>query len=163
MDTDISSKRFNNRTKERHNALYNLRGHPIITIKGTVKGSAVVVWDRGDYLKEASNQLEDKDVYEEVQNDPSTFINIIMLALEKIRIPGDLFNDILNYFLVKDPKFARFYLLPKIHKRLHNVPGRPVISNCGFYTENISSFLDHHLQPIAQKVNSFIKDTNHFL
>ena len=127
MDTDISSKRFNNRTKERHNALYNLRDHPIITIKGTVKGSAVVVWDRGDYLKEASNQLEDKDVYEEVQNDPSTFINIIMLALEKIRIPGDLFNDILNYFLVKDPKFAWFYLLPKIQKRLHNVPGRPVI------------------------------------
>ena len=29
--------------------------------------------------------------------------------------------------------------------------------------ENISSFPDHHLQPIAQKVNSFIKDTNHFL
>ena len=46
---------------------------------------------------------------------------------------------------------------------MRNVPGRPVISNCGFYTENISSFLDHHLQPIAQKVNSFIKDTNHFL
>ena len=86
-----------------------------------------------------------------------------MRALEKIRIRGDLSNNTLNYFLVKDPKFARFYLLPKIHKRLHNVPGRPVISNCGFYTENISSFLDHHLQPIAQKVNSFIKDTNHFL
>ena len=69
----------------------------------------------------------------------------------------------LNYLLVKDPKFIRFHLLPKIHKRLHNVPGRPIISNCGFYTENISSFLDHHLQPIAQKVNSLIKDTNHFL
>ena len=27
----------------------------------------------------------------------------------------------------------------------------------------MSSFLDHHLQRIAQKVNSFIKDTNHFL
>ena len=86
-----------------------------------------------------------------------------MRALEKIRIRGDLSNDTLNYFLVKDPKFARFYLLPKIHKRLHNVPGRPVISNCGFYTENISSFLDHHLQLKAQKVNSFIKDTNHLL
>ena len=46
---------------------------------------------------------------------------------------------------------------------MHNVPGRPVISNCGFYTENISSFLDHHLQPIAQKVKSFMKATNHFL
>ena len=156
---DISSKRINNLTKEELNALCNLRDDPTIIIKG----AAVVVWDRDDYLKEAFKQLEDKDFYEEAQNDPSTLINTIMQALEKIRIRGDLSNDKLNYFLVKDPKFARFYLLPKIHKRLHNVPGRPVISNCGFYTENISSFLDHHLQPIAQKVNSFIKDTNHFL
>ena len=86
-----------------------------------------------------------------------------MCALEKIRIRGDLSNDTLKYSLVKGPKFTRFCLSPKIHKRLHNVPGRPLISNCGFYTENISSFLDHHLQPIAQKVNSSIKDTNHFL
>ena len=27
----------------------------------------------------------------------------------------------------------------------------------------MSSFLDHHLQPITQKVNSFIKDTSHFI
>ena len=43
----------------------------------------------------------------------SILINIIMHALEKIRIQGDLPNDTLNYFLVKVPKFARFYLLPK--------------------------------------------------
>ena len=133
-----------------------------ITIKGADKGSVVVVWDKEDYLKEASKQLEDKDVNEEIQNDPSTLMKI-MWSLEKIRIRGDLSHDTLNYFLIKDHTFARFYLLHKIHKRLHNVLGRPVISNCGFYTENISSFLDHHLQPIAQKVNSFIKDTNHFL
>ena len=54
-------------------------------------------------------------------------------------------------------------MLPKIHKRLHDVPGRLVISNCGYYTENISSFLDYHLQPLAQKVKLYIKDTNHFL
>ena len=54
-------------------------------------------------------------------------------------------------------------MLPKIHKRLHNVPGRPVISNCGYFTENISAFLDYHLQPLAQKVKSYIKDTNDFL
>ena len=88
---------------------------------------------------------------------------LIIRALEKIRIRSDLSNDTLNYFLVKDPKFTRFYLLPKIQKRLHNVPGRPAISNCGFYTENIISFLDHHLQTIVQKVKSFIKDTNNFL
>ena len=41
--------------------------------------------------------------------------------------------------------------------------GRPVISDCGYYTENISSFLDYHLQPRTQKVKPYIKDTNHFL
>ena len=64
---------------------------------------------------------------------------------------------------MKDPKFARFHLLPKIHERLHNVPGRPVISINGYYNENISSFLDHHLQLLAQVVKSYIKDTNEFL
>ena len=65
--------------------------------------------------------------------------------------------------LDEDPKFATFYLLPKVNKLLHSVPGRPVTSNCGCYTENISSFLDYHFQPLAKKVESYIKDTNHFL
>ena len=74
-------------------------------------------------------------------------------------------NIILKTFIIKDAKLARFYLLPKIHKRLYNVPGRPVFSNCGYYNENdnISSFLDFHLQPIAKKVKSYIKDFNDFL
>ena len=38
-----------------------------------------------------------------------------------------------------------------------------MILNCGYYTENISSFLDYHLQPLAQKMKSYIKDTKHFL
>ena len=83
MDIDISSKRFNNLTKEERNAIYNLRDDPAIIIKGADKGSAVVAWDRDDYLKEVSKQLENRDVYEEVQNDPGTVINTIMRALEK--------------------------------------------------------------------------------
>ena len=42
------------------------------------------------------------------------------------------------------------YLLPKNHKRLFDVPGRPVISNCGTPTENVSEFLDHHLQLVIK-------------
>ena len=38
-----------------------------------------------------------------------------------------------------------------------------MISNCGFYTENISAFLDHQLKPIAMQVKSYVKDTNDFL
>ena len=87
----------------------------------------MVVWDREYCLKEAAKQLEDKDVYEDFQNDPSALVNTITRALEKIRIRGDFCNDTLDYFLVKDPKFASFYILPKIHKRLHNVPGKSIL------------------------------------
>ena len=68
----------------------------------------------------------------------------------------DISDKTLDYFLVNNPKLGRFYLLPKIHKRLNNVPGRPVISNSGYYTENISAFLEYHLKPISQKVKSYI-------
>ena len=132
-------------------------------IKSADKGSAVVVWDREDYIKEAEKQLGDEQVYEEVSNDAAPLLKTINEVNAKIRKRGDLKRDNLDYFIMKDTKFARFYLLPKIHKRLHNVPGRPVISNSGYYTENISSFLDHHLQPLAQAVKSYIKDTNEFL
>ena len=162
LDIEIPFRRYNNLTKEKRDALYSLRDDSTIIIKGASKGSVVVVWVREDYLKETYKELEDREVWEEVPNDPSVLVNTIIKSLEKISLDGDLSIDTLNYFVVEDPKFARCYLLPKIHKRLHNVHGRPVISNYGFYTENVFSFLDYHLQPLAQKVKSYIKDTNHF-
>ena len=75
----------------------------------------------------------------------------------------DISDETLDYFLVNNPKLGRFCLLPKIHKRLYIVPGRPVMSNSGYYTKNISDILEYHLQLTAQKVKSYIKDTNDFL
>ena len=130
-------------------------------IKCADKGSAAVVWDREDYISE--KQLGDRDVYEEVPDDSEPLISSIHRTIEKIRKGRDLKKETIKYFVVKDPKFAKFYLLLKIHKRLNNAPGRPVISNCGYYTENITAFLDFHLQPLSQAVKSYIKDTNDFL
>ena len=94
---------------------------------------------------------------------PHLFSKTINAVIAKIRRRGDLKRDNLDYIIIKNSKFARFYLRPKIHKRLHNVPSRPVIFNSGKYTKNISSFLDHHLQSLAQAVKSYIKGTNEFL
>ena len=149
LDIEVPSKRYNNLTKDEHDALYSLKDDPSIILKDTDIGSVVVVWDR-----------DDREVYEEA---PNVLINTMMKALEKIRLCGYLSNDTLDYFLVKNPKFARFYLLPKIHKHLHDVLGTPVIANSSFYNKNISSILDYHLQPLAQRVKSYIKDTNQFL
>ena len=50
----------------------------------------MVVRDREDYLKEAHKQLEDREVYEEVLNDPHVLVNTIIKAVEKILLRGDL-------------------------------------------------------------------------
>ena len=71
MDIEIPSKRYNNLTKEERDALYSLRDNSTIIIKGAGKSSVVIIWDRGDYLKEACKQLEDREVYQEVLNDPN--------------------------------------------------------------------------------------------
>ena len=47
--------------------------------------------------------------------------------------------------------------------RLNDVPGRPVILNCGTSTEKLSEFLNHYLQPIMKAGKSYIKDTRDFL
>ena len=159
----VPKDNFNNLTKSERKTLYDLKNDKSIVIKGPDKGSEAVVCDREDYTKEAEKQLGDEQVYEEVSHDASLLLQTINEVIAKIIKRGGLKRDNLNYFIMKEPKFARFYLLAKIHKRLHNVPGRPVISNSGYYTENISTFLDHHLEPLDQAVKSYIKDTNEFL
>ena len=132
LDIDISNNKVNNLSKEERDALYSLKHDNTIVIKGADKGSGIVLWDRDDYLKEVHNQLLDEEVYEEVTNDPSTLESNFFTALNRIRTRSDLYADNLEYFSNKDPKFAGFYLLPKIHKFLYNVLGKLVISNCGY-------------------------------
>ena len=59
-------------------------------IKGADKGSAVVEWDREDYIKEAENQLGDTNIYEDVPNNAQPLMKIILNTLENIRKRGDV-------------------------------------------------------------------------
>ena len=42
------------------------------------------------------------------------------------------------------------FFLPKIHKKLFKIPGRPVVFNCDTPTGKLSKFLDHHLKTVMQ-------------
>ena len=58
-----------------------MRDGSTIIIKGADKGSVVVVWDKEDYLKETYKQLQDREVYEKVSNDPNVLAYTIVKAL----------------------------------------------------------------------------------
>ena len=83
LDIEIPSKRYNNFTKDERNAMYSLKDDKSIIIKGADKDAAVIVWDREDYIKEASKQLENKEVYVEVPNDSSALVSTIFSLLKK--------------------------------------------------------------------------------
>ena len=96
------------------------------------------MWDREDYLAEGYKQLNDESIYVDIKHSTDKTLS-------------DLIEKSNNFFkrlnkkriiLEKEPKYflysfnnasclGKMYLLPKFHKRLYNVPGSPVISNCG--------------------------------
>ena len=140
-----------------------------LVIKGADKGSGVVVWDRGDYLMEAERHLSDKRTYEEINLEKDTLSRLSQRSNKyfyELCAAGSISKTVRNYFLfaVKNAAtLAKMYMLPKIHKRHFNVPGRAVISNCGAVTEKVSEFLDHHLKPIMLSGETYIRDSFDFL
>ena len=72
--------------------------------------------------------------------------------VQSLRSKGKISDKQLKYFTYKYKKVSN--LLPNIHRRLHIVPGRPVISNCGTPTEKASEALDYRLKLIMQRRKS---------
>ena len=135
-----------------------------IVIKKADKGSCVVVWDRNDYI--AEKQLSDENIYKDVN-----FKDKILQELadnsnklfKNLKTKGSITEKELRYFTIEFKKatnLGKLYLLPKNHKRLENVPGRPVISKCGTPTEKI---LDSQLKPVMQSSRSYIKYSGDFI
>ena len=138
-------------------------------IKKADKGSCVVVWDRNYYIKEAEKQLNDTNVYKDVYFKDKLLKELVRTSnklFQNLKAKGKISDKQLKYFTCQYKKVSnlcKLYLLPKIHKRLANVPRRPVISSCGTPTEKASEFLDHHIKPVMQKGKSYIKDSGDFV
>ena len=162
---------YSNLSQEEWRAVRSLLDDRSIVSKKADKGSCVcvVVWDRWDYIKGAEKQFGDSIVYEEINYSKRILSQLVDSSnkyFKKLNSSGYISYKEMKHFTYEYKKacnLGKLYLLPKIHKRLFNVPGRPVISNCGTPTEKVSEFLDHHLKPIMQKELSYIRDSQHFL
>ena len=107
---------------------------------------------------EAEKQLNDKVVYKDVNFDKDLIANLtgkINRLFESLKI--------FLFWVKKTCNLGKLHLLPKINKRLSNVPGRRVISNCGAPTEKVAKFPDSLMQPITRKGWSYIKDSQDFI
>ena len=85
------------------------------------------------------------------------YIYIYIYIFKALKQKGKIKKK-LKYFTIKHKKAAhlgKMNLFPKISKKLHDVPGRPVISNCGTSTK----FLDILVKEVTQNGWSYIKDS----
>ena len=128
------------------------------------KGSAVVIWSKHDYLLEASNQLSDTNVCCKLNSNTLQKVNSeIKSVLRGMFNRKEIDQKTMNYLTLKKSQPGRFYLLPRIHNRTINVPGRPIISNNGTAIERMSSFLDFHLNNIIPTIPHISEDARDFL
>ena len=160
--------RYSNLSKEEWIAIRSFVDDRSIVIKKPDKVSCIFVWDRNDYLGEAEKQLKDQNVYRKVAFKDKILSQLVDCSnrfCKNLKMKGHITEKELKYFsyeFKKSCNFGKLYLLPKIHKSLEKVPGRPVISNCDTPTEKVSEFLDHHLKLVMQSGKSYIKDSGHF-
>ena len=164
LSVSAEGKSYPNLSHSELSALKFLKSDVGLVIREADMGSALVLLDRGEYVTEAVLELDDRQVYEEVEVDPTVELGKTILdRLKELREEDLGLEEVMGYLEVNDSRLSRFYLLPKIHKVLNSVMGRPVISNCGSITEHISGYLDHHFNPLISFTRSYVQDTNHFL
>ena len=95
-------------------------------------------------MKEANKQLSNKNVYKKVEFKEKMLTELVETSnkfFKNLKSRECISEKNLKYFSYESKKtsnLGKLYLLPKIHKRLSDVPGRPVISNCGTPTERVS-------------------------
>ena len=98
--------------------------------------SVIVVWDRDDYVKEAQKQLGYEKVSRKVSYKEKQLPELVDKSnsfFKEHKRKENISDKTLKHFVYEFKEsinFGEFYLSPKIHKCLNNVPRRSVISNC---------------------------------
>ena len=151
-----------NLTKSEQEALDQIKEMNDLVITKADKGGAVVLQNVENYIGEAKRQLSDQTYYKKVGTNPTDeHAALVSNALDGLKQRELLDERTAEKLKPVNPKTPRMYFLPKVHKE--NNPGRPVVSSIGCHTEKISSFVEHHLQPMNQNLPSYVKDTTDFI
>ena len=90
------------------------------------------------------------------------FVCKYYISVYRFKKKGSISEKEIKYFVydyMNSSNLGKLYFLPKIHKKISNVAGRLVISNCETPTEKSSEFLDYNLKPVMQRSCSYIKDS----
>ena len=160
----IFSNEKDNLSAQQREALKTLSANKEINLKKADKGTTTIIMDTRQKIQEGLEQVSNENFYKPLETSivSSTAVkvgNIVKTLFDKGHIDNMTYKWLSSG--QNPPRIPEFYTLTKIHK---NTPvGRPIVSGSSGPTERNSCFVDSLLQPIAQKQESYIKDTTHFI
>ena len=107
-------------------ALKELSSNADIVIKLADKGGATVVQNQSDYVVEGLRQLSDQNYYRPLDDNLTEEHNhMVMSNLDTMRCQDEITERAARYLVTEEPRTPQLYLLPKIHKNINPIPGRP--------------------------------------
>ena len=124
-------------------ALKDLTRNKHIVLKNADKGTATVIVNREDKIKEGQSLLDDRNNYRPLVKPMMESTSQKVQQLVKSLSQEGHIDSMTERWLSLTPNPPRtpgFYTLTKIHKL--TLVGRPIISGCDGPTECISSFVD---------------------
>ena len=120
------------------------------------KGDAVVIQDVKDYIKEAKQQLNNKQCSREINHNPTgTNKKLTDQTAERFKKERLSKYKVTDGLKVENSRTPKFCTLLKIHK-LGN-PGRLVESTTNYSTSKISKYVDYHLEPSSKNNSNVCK------
>lgn len=145
-------------------ALMRLSKNNDIVVKPCDKGGGLTLLNKSDYDNEIRRQLSDTSFYQKLQFDPTRRFKMDIDTFLANALSASTISKPEKEYLTNDyPTKPVLYTLPKVHKSLTNVPGRPIVSGIGGLTEPLSNFVDAHIRPLVTRLPSYIRDTGDFL
>ena len=144
------------------------RSKRVFEVYSVNKSGAVVVMNKSDYITEAKKHLNSVDadgnrISTELTVDcTEKFVCNVSNAIQNAVINNVIDDDLSDLLIIDDPKPGNIYFLPKIHKIVSPLPGRPICNTINTPTMNLSKWVDIQLQPLVKKLPSYLQDDNHF-
>lgn len=118
-----------NRSRQETEALTRLEKNKNLIFKASDKGGNLVVLDHQQYIKMVQNILSDREYYGILDIDPTdrfkTELEVTLITAVNQRL---ILKDECQFMTSRDPQIPTFYALPKVHKGLDPLKGRPIVS-----------------------------------
>lgn len=145
-------------------AINHLEKDRNIVIKSSDKGDNIVILDHTQYQHMCRSQLSNRTCYEILLRNPTdVYLDELKTTVSKAKTKGLIDVAECEFLIPRNPRVATFYCLPKIHKGVDPLKGRPIVSGIDNLTQNCCLYVDKILALFVQALSSHTRDTTDLL